>query len=127
GALPIDGHDERRQLALLDGKPVVAFSITRTRGSSEIDVGAGVEAAARRLEAEHPGIRITQVFSAVDEVQRSYDSSMAMLYEGALLAVVVVCSFLRDWRANWISAVALQLSIIPTVGVLWQFDVRLTS
>ncbi|HLU13335.1 MAG TPA: efflux RND transporter permease subunit [Arenimonas sp.] len=120
-----DGHDERRQLALLDGKPVVAFSITRTRGSSEIDVGAGVEAAARRLEAEHPGIRITQVFSAVDEVQRSYDSSMAMLYEGALLAVLVVFWFLRDWRATWISAVALPLSIIPTFGVMWLFDFSL--
>lgn len=46
-----DGHEERRQVALLDGKPVVAFAITRTRGSSEIEVGAGVEAAVRQLEA----------------------------------------------------------------------------
>ncbi|MCM2355915.1 MAG: efflux RND transporter permease subunit, partial [Arenimonas sp.] len=120
-----DGHDERRQVALLDGKPVVAFSITRTRGSSEIEVGEGVEAAVRRLEAEHPGIRITEVFSTVDEVRASYSSSMTMLYEGALLAVLVVWWFLRDWRATWISAVALPLSIIPTFGVMWLFDFSL--
>ena len=51
-----DGHEERRQLALLDGEPVVAFGITRTRGSSELEVGAGVEAAIEKLEAAHPVI-----------------------------------------------------------------------
>lgn len=120
-----DGHAERRQVALLDGRPVVAFSITRTRGSSETKVGAGVEAAVRQLEADHPGVRITPVFSAVQEVQASYSSSMAMLWEGALLAVVVVWFFLRDWRATWISAVALPLSIIPTFGVMWLFGFSL--
>ncbi|KFN49185.1 efflux RND transporter permease subunit [Arenimonas composti] len=120
-----DGHEERRQIALLDGKPVVAFSISRTRGSSEIEVGAGVEAAVRALEAAHPGVRITQVFSTVEEVHASYESSMTMLYEGALLAVLVVWFFLRDWRATWISAVALPLSIIPTFGVMWLFDFSL--
>ncbi len=120
-----DGHEERRQVALLDGKPVVAFAITRTRGSSEIEVGAGVEAAVRQLEADHPGVRITPVFSAVQEVQASYTSSMTMLWEGALLAVIVVWFFLRDWRSTWISAVALPLSIIPTFGVMWLFDFSL--
>ena len=36
-----------------------------------------------------------------------------MLFEGALLAVLVVWLFLRDWRATFISAVALPLSVIP--------------
>ena len=120
-----DGHEERRQVALLDGEPVVAFAITRTRGSSEIDVGAGVDAAVRQLEADHPGVKITPVFSAVQEVQASYKSSMTMLWEGSLLAVIVVWFFLRDWRATWISAVALPLSIIPTFGVMWLFGFSL--
>lgn len=120
-----DGHEERRQIALLDGEPVVAFGITRTRGSSEIDVGAGVEAAIERLEAEHPRVKFTLVSTAVEEVRASYTSSMHMLYEGAALAIIVVFLFLRDWRATWISAVALPLSIIPTFGVMWLFDFSL--
>jgi multidrug efflux pump subunit AcrB len=36
-----------------------------------------------------------------------------LLYEGAILAVVVVWLFLRDWRATLVSAVALPLSVIP--------------
>lgn len=120
-----DGNEERRQVALLDGNPVVAFAITRTRGSSEIDVGKGVDAAVKQLEADNPGVKITPVFSAVQEVQASYKSSMMMLWEGSLLAVIVVWLFLKDWRATWISAVALPLSIIPTFGVMWLFGFSL--
>ncbi len=120
-----DGHEERRGLALLNGEPVVAFGITRTRGSSELEVGAGVEAAIGKLKAMHPGVEFRLVSTAVDEVKGSYQSSMTMLYEGALLAVLVVWWFLRDWRATWISAVALPLSIIPTFGVMWLFDFSL--
>ena len=42
-----------------------------------------------------------------------------MLYEGALLAIVVVWFFLRDWRATLLSAVALPLSVIPTFLVMY--------
>ncbi|MFH1600232.1 MAG: efflux RND transporter permease subunit [Pseudomonadota bacterium] len=114
-----DGHAERRQLALIDGQPVVSFGISRTVGSSEIDVGEGVEAAIRQLEAEHPRVKFKLVSTAIEEVRASFSSSMAMLWEGAALAVLVVWFFLRDWRATWISALALPLSIIPTFGVIW--------
>lgn len=43
---------------------------------------------------------------------------MHLLYEGALLAILVVWWFLRDWRATLVSAVALPLSIIPTFAVM---------
>ena len=48
----------------------------------------------------------------------NYDGSMLLLYEGALLAVLVVWLFLRDWRATLVAATALPLSIIPTFAVM---------
>src|SRR3546814_15511274 len=36
------------------------------------------------------------------------------MIEGAFLAVVVVFLFLRDWRATFISALAIPLSAIPS-------------
>jgi multidrug efflux pump subunit AcrB len=46
-------------------------------------------------------------------VQENFDASMEMLYEGAILAVLVVWWFLRDWRATFVAAAALPLSVIP--------------
>jgi multidrug efflux pump subunit AcrB len=120
-----DGAADPSQVALLDGKPVVAFSLSRTRGSSEVEVAAKVRAVLGQLEAANPGLHFQLVSSTVEEAERSYDSSMTMLYEGAALALLVVWLFLRDWRATWVSAVALPLSIIPTFAVMHWFGFTL--
>ena len=65
------------------------------------------------LRAAHPDLILTEAFDFATPVQEEYDGSMWLLYEGALLAVIVVWLFLRDWRATFVSAVALPLSVIP--------------
>ncbi len=110
---------EQRSAALLNGQPVVGFEITRSRGAGEIDVADGVRAQLAKLKAEHPHIRITEAFNFVDPVQENFDGSMWLLIEGALLAVLVVWLFLRDWRATLVSAAALPLSILPTFGAMY--------
>jgi multidrug efflux pump subunit AcrB len=120
-----DAAADASQVALLDGVPVVAFSISRMRGSSEVDVAEGVRAALDELRAAHPDLSFQLVTSTVEEAERSYESSMTMLWEGAILALLVVWAFLRDWRATWISAVALPLSVIPTFAVMALFGFTL--
>ena len=109
---------ERRSAALLDGKPVVGFEIVRSRGAGEVEVAQGVRAALARLKAAHPDIAITEAFNFVDPVVENYEGSMILLYEGALLAVIVVWLFLRDWRATLVSATALPLSVIPAFAAM---------
>src|SRR5690606_27927610 len=121
GALPIalaDGrqvrldqvatvHDttaERTQAALLDGVPVVGFQVMRARGYDEVSTAAAVEAALARLKEQRPGVSITKVATTVDFTLEQYRGSMQMLYEGALLAILVVWWFLRDWRATLVAA-----------------------
>ena len=108
-----DGHAEPRSMALLDGKPVVGFEVSRSRGASEVEVGDGVEAALKEIRAAHPDLVITESFNFVKPVREEFHGSMLLLLEGALLAVLVVWLFLRDWRATFVSAVALPLSVIP--------------
>jgi multidrug efflux pump subunit AcrB len=104
---------EPRSLATLNGKSVVGFEITRSKGASEIEVGAAVHKALDELKAQHPDLELTQAFDFVTPVQEEFDASMTMLYEGAILAVIVVWFFLRNWRATFVSAVALPMSAIP--------------
>lgn len=118
-------HDtvaEQRSIALLDGKPVVGFEIVRSRGAGEIEVMEESRAALEKLKAEHPDITITESINFVDAVEENYDGSLKLLYEGAALAVLVVFLFLRDWRATFVSAVALPLSAIPTFAVMYLMD-----
>ena len=109
---------EQRSTALLNGKPVVGFEITRTRGAGETEVAAGVRAEIEAMKAAHPEVKFEEAFNFVDNVQEDFDSSMAMLYEGAALAVLVVWLFLRNWRATLVSALALPLSVIPAFAFM---------
>jgi multidrug efflux pump subunit AcrB len=113
-----DGVAEPREVALLNGKPVVSVSVQRAADTSAVAVGEGVRRKIAELQAEHPGVRFVEVASGVEPARNSYDASVTMLLEGALLAVFVVWLFLRDWRATWISALALPLSVLPTFAVM---------
>lgn len=114
----VDGVAEARSAARLDGRPVVGFEVTRARGASDLDVAEGVRAAVQALTATHPWIEVVEAIDHVQAVQDNYDGSMALLYEGAALAVLVVFLFLRDWRSTLVAAVALPLSAIPTFAVM---------
>jgi multidrug efflux pump subunit AcrB len=114
-------HDtvaERSQAALLDGRPVVAFQVERSKGYDEIGVAKSVAKRLEELHRQYPEVSFALAATTITETQASYDGSMEMLYEGALLAVLVVWLFLRDWRATLVGAAALPLSILPTFAVM---------
>lgn len=118
---------ERTALTLLDGKPVVGFEITRSRGASEVTVVKAVRKAVAELQPKAASVKIREAFNAVDAVEENYFGSMSLLYEGAVLAVLVVWLFLRDWRATLVSAAALPLSIIPTFLIIYLFGFTLNG
>ena len=104
---------EPRSSALLNGVPVVGFEIARSKGASEVEAGRGVRAALEEIKLARPDMQLTEAFDFVTPVEEEYAASLTLLIEGALLAVLVVFLFLRDWRATFISSVALPLSVIP--------------
>ncbi|CDG81682.1 efflux RND transporter permease subunit [Janthinobacterium agaricidamnosum] len=115
-----DTVSEPRSIAQQDGKTVVAFDVFRTKGASEVAVAAGVRAAVAELRKDHPNIVLQQAIDNASPVEENFEGSMELLYEGALLAVLVVWWFLRDWRATLVAAAALPLSVMPAfLGIYW--------
>ncbi|MBB6305252.1 MULTISPECIES: efflux RND transporter permease subunit [Rhizobium] len=114
-----DSFAERTSMAYLDGKPVIAVEIKRSNGFSDSSVSADVNTAMKNFAASHPNVQIHAVYSLIGSILGNYDGAMHILYEGAILAIVVVWLFLRDWRATILSAVALPLSVIPTFLVMY--------
>jgi multidrug efflux pump subunit AcrB len=112
-AMVSDTLADARSAAALDGKPVVGFEVVRSKGESEVAVGRLVRQALADYRLQNPDIEITEAFDFVTPVEEEYNGSLLLLYEGAILAVLVVWLFLRDWRATFVSAVALPLSVIP--------------
>ncbi|NYT33317.1 efflux RND transporter permease subunit [Rhizobium sp. WYCCWR 11128] len=114
-----DSFAERSSMAYLDGKPVIAVEIKRSNGFSDSGVAADVDETMKQFAAKHSNVQIEEAYSTIGPIIDNYDGSMHMLYEGAILAIIVVWLFLRDWRATILSAVALPLSVIPTFLVMY--------
>jgi multidrug efflux pump subunit AcrB len=113
-----DGYSEQRSMAFEGGRQVVTFGMSRAKGASDVTVFDSATAEMEKIAKENPGIKFTQLFNSVAYTKAQYKSSMAAMIEGALLAIVVVFLFLRDWRATIISAIAIPLSAIPTFWFL---------
>jgi HAE1 family hydrophobic/amphiphilic exporter-1 len=109
-----DSFADPAQDAYVNGERVVAFQVLRAVGSSSVDVARKVERAISQIGQDHPQVKVSLFTSTVGFTLESYHASIEALWLGALLAVVVVFWFLRDWRATLISAIAMPLSVIPT-------------
>jgi HAE1 family hydrophobic/amphiphilic exporter-1 len=125
----IDDAEEPRSFARLDGQPVVSFSIFRSKGASELSVAEAVEKRLAELDKRYPEVILSKIDDAVAYTRGNYEAAMTTLIEGALLAVLTVFLFLRNWRATLITAIALPLSAIPTFWAmsLMGFSLNLVS
>ena len=122
-----DSYSEQRTLAKLSGKQVISFNVQRASGTSDLDVYDGVWKEMKKLEKDDPRIHFSEISNSVDYTRGQYHSSIEALFEGAILAVLVVYLFLRDGRATAISALAIPLSAIPTFWFMSLLGLNLNS
>ncbi|MFN4095278.1 MAG: efflux RND transporter permease subunit, partial [Sphingomonas sp.] len=109
-----DLYAEQRSLAEYNGRQVLSFNIKRAKGASDVTVFDDAEKKLEALNKRNPEVQFNVLFNSVKYTEAQYNSAMVAMIEGAVLAVIVVFLFLRDWRATLISALAIPLSAIPT-------------
>ncbi len=114
----VDSYEELRSFSRFNGEQVVTFGVFRAKGASEVSVAEVVNASLDKLRADHPDVQISPVDDTVYYTYGNYEAALHTLIEGAILAVIVVLLFLRNWRATLITAVALPLSAIPTFWIM---------
>ena len=114
-----DSFSERTSISKVQDKEVVNFAMSRAKGASDVTVFYDAQDKIAQIEEANPGVKFIPLFNTVKYTESQYSSSIAAMIEGAILAVIVVFFFLRDWRATIISAIAIPLSAIPT---FWFMD-----
>jgi hydrophobe/amphiphile efflux-1 (HAE1) family protein len=110
---------DRRTFARFNGEPVVALGIKRSKGASDVVVAAAVQKRIDALKIAHPEVDLKLIDTSVEFTKGNYEAAISTLFEGAILAVVIVLLFLRDIRATIIAAISLPLSIFPA---FWAMD-----
>jgi len=114
-----DLYGERRTAAAVDGRSVISFDFKRAKGASDVTVFREAKAKLDALQKRNPKVQFRQRVDGSEYALVQYKAAIHSMIEGALLAVLVVFLFLRDWRATFIAALAIPLSAIPA---FWFMD-----
>ncbi len=122
----VDGVEEQRSLALINGEPAIAIDITKQAKANTVAVVDNVLKAVDELRTEMPAdveiqvVRDTSVFirEAVSDVQMT-------LLLGGLLTIVIVFCFLNSWRSTVITGLTLPISVIASFIVMYFLNMTL--
>jgi CzcA family heavy metal efflux pump len=104
------------------GEPAVILGIQKQPGANTLALTKALDQTLDDIERTLPkGMHIDRnIFRQADFIERSLDNLNAAIAEGALLVIVVVIVFLVNFRAAFVTLLALPLSLLAAVlGLKW--------
>jgi HAE1 family hydrophobic/amphiphilic exporter-1 len=103
-----------------NGRPGVNISINQVAGSNANEIIKQIDREVEEIRGSlPPGIVIEDLESKKDFLDASIASVLETLFEALLLVIFVVWLFLQSWRATIIPAVAIMVSLIATLAVIY--------
>ncbi len=116
----IDGVEEKRSHASLNGQTAVSLTIQKQSGANTVEVAERVRTELDRMKSElGEDVTITIPVDNSIFIEQSISGVEFDLVFGAILAVLIIMLFLRDWRATFIAALALPISVVATIAFIY--------
>jgi hydrophobe/amphiphile efflux-1 (HAE1) family protein len=113
------GAPDRMSLISGDGRVAANISISQQIGANILDVRAGIESVLTDLARTLPsGLKLSKTYDLAEFVTTAIVNVRDAILIGAILAVVVLLVFLRDWRLTLVASVTLPLTIMTTFLVM---------
>ena len=119
----------RQGYASLNGEPSVILSISKQPNINTLNVTENIE---RNLKAVAKSLPTdvtldTSIFRQADYIHSSVNNVGRALIEGAVCVILVLFLFLTSFRTTVISIVAIPLSLLGTMILLYLFDMDINT
>ncbi|MDR0310717.1 MAG: efflux RND transporter permease subunit, partial [Acidobacteriota bacterium] len=117
-----DANEEPESAVRLNGEPAVEISVFKQSGANTVAVVDGVLGRIEEIRKTLPkDVKIEIVNDQSIFVRAAINSIRDHLFQGSLLACIVMFFFLADWRATLIAAIAIPISLISAFSVMAMF------
>ena len=114
------GSQNYNIIAETNGSPGVNISINQVAGSNANEIIKQIDREIEEIRGSlPPGVVIEDLESKKDFLDASITSVVETLLEALALVILVVFLFLQSWRATIIPAVAIMVSLIATLAVIY--------
>jgi CzcA family heavy metal efflux pump len=116
----VEDHQPLIGDAVIDGGPGLMLVVEKLPWGNTLDVTRGVEDALKSLQPGLTGIKVdTTIFRPASFIQMAINNLSRALLLGCLLVVLILALFLFEWRTALISLLAIPLSLVAAMLVLY--------
>ena len=124
-----DGLTDNRQLARFNGETTIGMGVVKVTNANTVAIVERIkEKLANEIEPQlPPGMKISIVSNDAVFILEIVNSLKEHLLEGTLLASLVVWFFLRSLRSTLIVALAIPVSLMGAIAVIYFFGYTLNS
>jgi len=106
--------------AIINNQPGLLLIVEKQPWANTLDVTRGVEKAMAELKPAMGEVQFdTTIFRPATFIERSLANLSHSMLIGCILVILVLLVFLYDWRCALISAMAIPLSLIAAIMVLY--------
>ena len=124
----IDSAENVKQAAWMNNAPAVILNIRRQPGANIIQVVDRIKALLPQLQATLPStVQIKQLTDRTETIRASVKDVQFSLLLTVALVVMVIFLFLRNLSATIIPSVAVPLSLVGTLAVMYLLDYSLNN
>lgn len=123
------GGAVRQGYASLNGNPAVILSISKQPNINTLNVTENIERNLQEVAKSLPAdvTLDTEIFRQADYIQSSVNNVGRALIEGAVCVILVLFLFLTSFRTTVISIVAIPMSLLGTMIVLYLIDMDINT
>lgn len=104
--------------AFTNGASSVNISVAKQSTANTVSVSDGVLKEMEKLKADYPNINFLVISDPADYIRDALSNVVESLVQGALLAVVILYIFLRNFKSTMIAAVAMPTSVVFTFAAM---------
>ena len=108
----------------LNGKDAITLYLYKKSGDNTVKTAQKVEAALAVLALEFPDFKVIPVFDQSEFIQEAVDNVLSSLYWGGFFAVLVLFLFIRDRTSPLVVGLAVPVSIVITLAVMYSIGIH---
>jgi hydrophobic/amphiphilic exporter-1 (mainly G- bacteria), HAE1 family len=114
-----DSSEEPTTAVRLNGNTSVQLAVYKQSGTNTVEVAEAVKERLARIEKDLPrDVRVQIISDQSIFVKAAIDNIRNHLFEGSILAAIVLFFFLANWRTTLIAAIAIPVSIISAFSIM---------
>lgn len=115
------GPADLRSMVRLDGTPVIGLDIIRQARSNTIEISDEVMTMVESLRTRFPDLKLTITSDDAEFIRDSVDEVLQSLLFTIGLVILTLLVFIGKFRATLIPALAIPVSLIGSLAILWAF------